>query len=65
MWSELVRVFSMIGALFTMCTSNTFNFSQCIKNWDQWLYPEIQRAWQIKTKQETPYQDEKEVLESR
>lgn len=64
MWSEIVRLLSMVGALFSMCTSNAFNLSQCSKNWDQWLFPEVKRAWDIKTRRETPYQEEKEVLDS-
>ena len=64
MWNEIVRFFSMVGALFSMCTSNVFNLSQCSTNWEQWLLPEVKRAWEIKTKQETPYQDEKDKLES-
>mgnify|MGYP000005838476 CR=1 FL=1 len=64
MSSEVVRLLSMVAMLVNMCNSNDFNKEQCLKDWDQWLYPEIHRAWEIKTRQELPYQDEKEVLES-
>ena len=53
----------MITMIFNMCNSNDFNRKQCIKNWDTWLLPEITRAWQIKTGQETPYQNEEDVVE--
>jgi len=34
-----------------------------MKDWDTWLLPEITRAWQIKTGQEDPYQNEEDVVE--
>ena len=53
----------MFILLFNMCNSNDFNRQQCIKNWDQWLIPELQRAWNIYTGEEELYQEEKESLD--
>jgi len=33
-----------------------------MKNWDQWLVPELQRAWDIYTEKEKLYQEEDEKL---
>lgn len=49
--------------LFNMCNSNDFNRQQCMKNWDQWLIPVLQRAWDIYTGKEELYQEEKESLD--
>jgi hypothetical protein len=38
------------------------NWSHCYKV-DQWLLPDIQQAWRIKTGEYIPYQDEKIYLE--
>jgi len=46
-----------------MCNSSDFNRQQCIKDWDQWLIPELQRAWDIYTGKEELYQEEKESLD--
>ena len=53
----------MVVMLFNMCNSNEFNRQACMSDWDQWLIPELIRAWEIKTGQEIPYQNEKDVLE--
>ena len=34
-----------------------------MKNWDTWLIPELQRAWDIYTEKEELYQEEKEKLD--
>ena len=64
MLSEVTRLFTMVVMLFNMCNSNDFNRKQCLTNWDQWLYPELQRAWEIKSGASVPYQEEKDVLNS-
>ena len=64
MLNEATRLFTMVVMLFNMCNSNDFNRKQCLTNWDQWLYPELQRAWEIKSGANFPYQDEKDVLNS-
>lgn len=61
--AEITQVVTMITMLFNMCNSNDFNRKQCLENWDTWLLPEISRAWQIKTGQEPPYQNEEDVVE--
>ena len=61
--AEITQVVTMITMLFNMCNSNDFNRKQCVENWDTWLLPEISRAWKLKTGQETPYQNEEDVLE--
>ena len=61
---EIGSFLSMVVMLFNICNSNDFNRQQCMKNWDVWLIPEIQRAWDIKSGSEVPYQEEKDVLNS-
>ena len=36
-----------------------------MKDWDVWLLPEIQKAWDLYTEQYTPYQEERDILEER
>lgn len=64
MITEIFRFFSMVVALFNMCNSNAFNRAQCMKDWDKWLWPEIVRAWELKSGKEVPYQEEKDKLQS-
>jgi len=49
--------------LFNMCAQNPQTRQACMSDWDVWLIPEIQRAWDIYTEKEKPYQEEKEILE--
>jgi hypothetical protein len=53
----------MIIMLFNICNSNDFNRKQCMKDWDVWLFPEIQRAWDMYTEQYVPYQEERDKLD--
>ena len=39
------------------------NWKNC-ENPQEWLYPELKRAWDLHTGEEIPYQDEKDLLES-
>jgi len=55
----------MVVMIFNMCNQNNFNREQCMKDWDVWLHPEIQRFWQLYTNVETPYSEESRVLESK
>jgi len=55
----------MAVLLFNMCNSNPQAREACMKDWDVWLYPEIQRAWEIYTGKEKPYQEENDILEER
>ncbi len=61
--SIILRILESFILLFNMCNSNDFNRQQCIKNWDQWMVPELQRAWNIYTGKEELYQEEKESLD--
>jgi len=62
MLNDLVRLFSMIVMVFNMCNQSDFNRKACLSNWDIWLYPEIQRGWDLYTGKHVPYQEEKEKL---
>lgn len=59
-WTYIVAIWSNL--LVPCATSD--NWKYCTKDWDVWLWPEIQRAWDIKQGYETPYQEEQEVLQS-
>ena len=61
--STILKILEMFILLFNMCNSNDFNRQQCMKNWDSWLVPELQRAWDIYTGEEELYQEEKESLD--
>ena len=39
------------------------NIKSCTSDIDVWLYPELQRGWDIYRGKEVPYQNEKEILE--
>ena len=54
MWSNLV----------VPCITNPDNWKYCLNDWDVWLYPEIHRAWELMSGEETPYQEEKDMLQS-
>ena len=64
MWSEIVRFFSMAAMLFNICNQNDFSRKQCLTDMDKWLLPELVKAWELKTQQTIPYQDEKDKLQS-
>ena len=49
----------MLIMVFNICNSNDFNRQQCMKDWDTWLIPELQKGWDIITEKEKPYQEEK------
>ena len=61
--STIIRILESFILIFNMCNSNDFNREQCMKNWDTWLIPELQRAWDIYTEKEELYQEEKEKLD--
>ena len=63
--SIILKLFHMIVMLFNICNSNDINRQQCMKDWDVWLIPEIQRAWDIYTEKYVPYQEERDILEER
>lgn len=68
----MIKVFvlcSYLGAMWSNlivpCVTNPNNWKYCMNDWDQWMYPEIHRAWEIMSEQEKPYQEEQTVLQSR
>ena len=61
--SNILRLFHMLVMVFNICNSNDFNRQQCMKDWDVWLIPELQKGWDLITEKEKPYQEEKEILE--
>lgn len=61
--SIILKVINMFILVLNMCNSNDFNRQQCIKDWDVWLVPELQKGWDIYSGKEVPYQNEKEILE--
>jgi len=46
------------------CVTVPENWNYCYKNMDVWLYPEIQKGWDLYTGKEIPYQNERELLEN-
>jgi len=52
----------MFMMLFNMCNQTNFTRQQCLTNWDEWLYPELVRGWNLRFGDEVPYQEEKEAL---
>ena len=65
MISEIGRWISMAMMLFNICNQSPETRQACMSDWDVWLYPELQRAWDIRTGKETPYQEEDEKLRER
>ena len=63
MIDQFFRMLSMLVMLFNVCNQNDFNRQQCMKDWDVWLVPELQKGWDLYTEKEKPYQEEKEILE--
>ena len=60
--STILRFFHMVVMLFNICNSNDFNRQQCMKDWDVWLIPEIQKGWDLYNGSEVPYQEESDKL---
>ncbi len=63
MIDQFFRLLSMFVMLFNICNQSDFNRQQCMKDWDVWLVPELQKGWDLYTEKEKPYQNEKEILE--
>ena len=61
--SNILRFLHMCVMLFNICNQSPQTRQACMSDWDVWLIPELQRAWDIYTEKETPYQEEKEILE--
>ena len=61
-------LFNYIILFFNMvvvpCVTVPENWEYCYKDMDVWLFPEIQRGWDLYTERERPYQEEQEILEN-
>ena len=62
--TALNYIISFIGMVVIPCVTVPQNWEYCTKDWDVWLYPEIQRGFDMLTEKELPYQDERELLET-
>ena len=56
-WIHLVAFWQVV----VMNCIQPANWKYCYRV-DEWLIPDLQRAWEIKTKQYIPYQEEKIYL---
>ena len=57
-------IISFFHMVVVPCVTVPENWNYCYKNMDVWLYPEIQKGWDIYTEKEIPYQNERELLEN-
>ena len=68
MIAKFVVALGYAWSLLSMVVVSSIQHPENIKAWtsdhDVWLYPELQRGWDVITGAEIPYQDEKAVLES-
>lgn len=58
MLDTVIRALSMAGMLFNICTQSAETVKLCMTDQHVWLWPEIQRAWDLYTERELPYQEE-------
>jgi len=58
MVDTVIRALSMAGMLFNICTQSAETVKLCMTDHHVWLWPEIQRAWDLYTERELPYQEE-------
>ena len=49
---------SYLPLIWAACSQNTFNMQQCSTKHDEWLWPEIQRGWNLATGVEQAYYTE-------
>ena len=68
MFAKFWLLWVYVSSLFNMVVINSIkhpeNIPYIFEAPEVWLYPEIQRGWNLVTGKEVPYQDEKDVLES-
>ena len=64
MIAKVGRWISMAVMLFNICNQGPEARQACMTDWDVWLYPEIQRAWDLRFGNEVPYQEEQKELQS-
>lgn len=58
----MLRAFSMAWMLLQICTQSPETVKLCMTDQHIWLWPEIQRAWDLYTERELPYQEEADRL---
>ena len=64
MLDTVIRALSMAGMLFNICTQSAETVKLCMTDHHIWLWPEIQRAWDLYTERDQIYSDERETLEN-
>ena len=60
-WIYSVAFFHMV---VVPCVTVSSNWEYCYKV-DQWLIPDLIRAWELKTGKYIPYQEEKDYLQNK
>ena len=67
MIAKIGLVLAYSGAMFNMLVVNSIKYPENIPHVfstpEVWLYPEIERAWNLLTEQEVPYEEERELLQ--
>ena len=61
--SNILRFLHMCVMLFNICNQGPEARKACLTDMHIWLLPELQRAWDIYTEKEIPYQEEKDKLD--
>ena len=64
MIDTIFRALGMAGMLFNICTQTPETIKACMTDQHIWLWPEIQRGWELYTEREQIYSDEQETLEN-
>ena len=66
MMDKIMMVLLYLSAFWSTVVVNCakpVNWKNC-ENPQEWILPEIQRGWRLYTGEETPYQEEQDVLQS-
>ena len=50
------------STLVVPCVTNPDNWQRCFSDWDDWLYPELVRGFNLYTGSEVPYAEESGIL---
>ena len=62
--SALLYFSAWLQMMWTGCTYNEDNMNQCMKDWNIWLYPEIEKGVEMLTNP-CPYCDEQNAVQER
>ena len=66
MFAKIGLMLAYLVSMFNMLMVNSFRYPQNIpyilNDMDVWLFPELQRAVDLLTEEEVPYEEEREVL---